>query len=247
MSRVRGWSAVLCGALAVLAIAAGAGAAQAAPSGTAGTPMSGNPQGIKLAHEVMRAFGRIPVFGQTEQHFFQIKSNAKAGTLYYRFGLPHRSGFYWAREDATVAVSHNRVLWWMDQLKPVGGHQSPVVLVVDKSGRYSAFGTTSRHSCFARIGSSSSLPYRYGGLGYSIGGRMGAPQSQTKTEVLPYLYAWHMHQTAHERDTIERASKLVISGTVNVTRSDGKRALAFQFANTYPRRRPPAPKVNVCH
>ncbi len=243
MSRARGWSVALCGALAVLA---SAGAAQAAPARMAGTAMSGNPKGIKLAHEVMKAFAHIPVFGQTEQHFFQIKSNAKAGTLYYRFGLPHRPGFDWAREQATVAVSHNHVMWWMDQLEPIGGHQSPVVLVVDKSGRYSAFGTPSHHSCFARIGSGSSLPYRYGGLGYSIGGRMGAPRSGAKTEVLPYLYAWRMHQTAHESDTIERASKLVISGTVDVTRSDGKRALAFQFANTYPRRRPAAPKVKVC-
>jgi hypothetical protein len=246
MSRARGWSASLCGALAALAVLGNASAAQAAPAGMARSGMTGNPKGIKLAHEVMKAFGRIPAYGQIEQHFFQIKSNAKTGTLYYRFGLPHRAGFYWAREDATVAVSDNHVLWWIDQLKPVGGHQSPVVLLVDKSGRYSAFGTASHHSCFARIGSGSSLPYRYGGLGYSIGGRMQAPQSQTKTEVLPYLYAWHMHQSAHERDTIERASKLVVSGTVNVIRSDGKRAVAFQFANTYPRRRPPAPKVNVC-
>ncbi len=145
-----------------------------------------------------------------------------------------------------MAVRHNHVLWWMDQLKPVGGHQSPVVLVVDKSGRYSAFGTASHHTCFARIGRGNSLPYRRGGLGYSIGGRMGAPRSGTTTEVLPYLYAWQMHQSAHENDTIRRASKLVVSGTVDVTRSNGKRASAFQFADTYPRHRPPPPKVKVC-
>jgi hypothetical protein len=255
MSRAGRWRlssrasvAVLAGAAGGIAAAAlaGGGVALAAPAMRAGSAMSGNPRGIKLAHEVMRAFAHIRVYAQTEEHYFQIKSNRRAGTFYYRFGVPHRPGYYWAREHATVAVDRNHVVWWTDQLTPVGRHQSPMVVVIDKSGRYSAFGTLSHHSCFARIGRGNSLPYRYGGLGYSIGGRMGAPRSGPTTEVLPYLYAWQMHQTAHERDTIKRATKLVLSGTVNVTRSDGKRALAFQFANTYPRRRPPAPKVRVC-
>ncbi len=93
MSRARAWTIAVCGAVAVLL---GGGVAVAAPSMTAGTAMSGNPKGIKLARAVMKAFAHIPAFAQTEQHYFQIKSNARAGTLYYRFGVPHRTGFYWA-------------------------------------------------------------------------------------------------------------------------------------------------------
>jgi hypothetical protein len=120
------------------------------------------------------------------------------------------------------------------------------MIVVDKNGRYTAFGTPARHSCFTRLPRTSTLPYRYDGLGYSIGGRMEKPQRGPTTVVLPYVYRWEQHLTATENDTISRATKLVISGQVDITRHDGSRVFAFDFANTYPRSTPPAPTVKLC-
>jgi hypothetical protein len=75
---------------------------------------------------------------------------------------------------------------------------------------------------------------------------MGAPVKGTTTDQLPYVYRWQAHHTAHEIDTIEKATKLVVSGRVNVTRAGGTSVLAFSFKNTYPQHAPRAPAVNLC-
>ncbi len=49
-----------------------------------------------------------------------------------------------------------------------------------------------------------------------------------------------MHLTASENDTIERATKLVLAGKVEVTRHGGSTVLSFHFTNSYPRRAPRA-------
>jgi hypothetical protein len=220
-----------------------------APAGALGaftiTSITGNPQGIKLAHQVMRAFRRIPAYRQSEEHFFQIEYDSK-NTFTYRYGKAHRSGFVWASEKSTLRIHRNRVVWWLDALTPVTGHGSPVMIVVNKSGRYTAFGTPSHHQCFTKLPSTSMLPYSYGGLGYSIGGRMEEPSRGTTTVRLPYVYRWETHLTADETDTIRRSTKLVLSGNVDITRHDGSRVLAFDFTNTYPGRTPGAPGVTLC-
>jgi len=210
------------------------------------SPTTGNPKGVKLAHEVMRAFGRIPAFDQSEQHFFQIKYESKTHRFAYRFGKTHRAGFMWTTEKATIRIHRDHVLWWQDTLTPVSGHRSPVMIVVNKDGRYTAFGTPAHHSCFTKLPRMSTLPYRYGGLGYSIGGRMGKPQRHSKTVALPYAYRWEQHLTANETDTIWRATKLVLSARVAITHHSGSQALAFSFGNSYPRRTPRPPAVNLC-
>jgi X-X-X-Leu-X-X-Gly heptad repeat protein len=208
-------------------------------------PTTGNPQGVKLAHKVMRAFARIPAYRQSEQHFFQLKYGANH-QFHYRFGEGHRPGFVWTTEKATVRIHRNHVLWWQDTLKPVSGNRSPVMFVLNKNGRYTAYGTPAHHSCFTKLPRTSMLPYRYGGLGYSIGGRMRKPQRGPTTVLLPYVYRWAQHLTANESDTISRATKLVLSGKVNITRHDGASVLAFDFANTYPSSAPRAPTVKLC-
>jgi hypothetical protein len=90
------------------------------------------------------------------------------------------------------------------------------------------------------------LPYLDGGRGYSIGGRMKKPRRGSRTVLLPYVYRWEQHLTAHERDTIRRTTKLVLSGKVDITHQDGSRAFGFDFANTYPHSAPWAPAVNLC-
>lgn len=209
-------------------------------------PTTGNPKGVKLAHEVMRAFGHIPAFNQSEQHFFQIKYETKTRRFEYRFGKTHRPGFVWTTEKSTIRIHRDHVLWWQDTLTPVSGHRSPVMIVLNQNGRYTAFGTPAHHSCFSKLPSKSMLPYRYGGLGYSIGGRMARPQRHSRTVVLPYVYRWEQHLTANETDTIRRATKLVVSGSVDITHHDGSRALAFNFGNSCPRHTPRPPAVNLC-
>lgn len=210
------------------------------------SPTTGNPKGVRLAHEVMSAFRRISAYRQSERHFFQIKYESKTRQFAYRFGKAHRPGFVWATENSTVRIQHGRLLWWRDTLTPVSGHRSPVMIVLDKNGRYTAFGTPAHHSCFTKLPRTSTLPYRYDRLGYSIGGRIEKPQRGPTTVVLPYVYRWEQHLTATENDTIRRATKLVISGNVDVTRHDGSRVFAFEFANTYPRTTPAAPTVKLC-
>lgn len=232
----------------LLAITVAALCAPATALGTTFAPSSttGNPKGVKLAHEVMRAFARIPAFNQSEQHFFQIKYESNTHQFAYRFGKALRPGFMWTTEQSTIRIRRDHVLWWQDTLTPVSGHRSPVMIVLNKQGRYTAFGTPAHHSCFTVLPTKSMLPYRYGGLGYSVGGRMGKPQRRSKTEVLPYVYRWEQHLTANETDTIRRATKLVLSGNVDITHHDGSPALAFNFGNSYPRRTPRPPAVNLC-
>jgi hypothetical protein len=225
-------------------------AALCAPAGAiaglfAASPITGNPRGIKLAREVMMAFARIPAYRQSEQHFFQIKYEPKH-RFAYRFGKAHRPGYVWATERSTVAIHDNRVKWWLDALTPASGNGSPVMIVINKSGRYTTLGTPSHHKCFTKLPRTSALPYHYGGLGYSIGGRMRKPRRRSATVSLPYVYRWELHLRAKETDTIKRATKLVLSGKVNITRHDGSRVLAFDFANSYPRRAPRPPGVNLC-
>jgi hypothetical protein len=234
----RRWAVAVCVAI-VCAPASASGA-------LTNSPITGNPKGVTLAHEAMRAFAHIPAYDQTEQHFFQIKSDAKTRNFQYMFGVPHHRGYTWASEKATVAVHKNRVVWWLDTLIPTSGHSRWIEIVLNHSGSYWAFGSPRRHSCFRTFATGSTLPYRYGGLGYSIGGRMGAPVKGPTTEQLPYVYRWQAHHTAHETDTIERATKLVVSAGVKITRAGGTSVLAFSFKNTYPQRAPRAPTVNLC-
>lgn len=236
----------LCMPASVLVVAALCVPASARGGTFALSPITGNPKGVRLAHEVMRAFTHIPVFRQSEQHFFQVKYESKKHQFAYRFGKAHRPGYVWATENSTVRIHGDRVLWWQDTLTPVSGHRSPVMIVLNRNGRYTAFGTPSHHSCFTKLPRTSMLPYRYNGLGYSIGGRMGKPRRGSSTVALPYVYRWEQHLTAKETDIIRRATKLVLSGKVNITRHDGSRAFAFDFANTYPGSAPPAPAVNIC-
>jgi hypothetical protein len=229
----------------IAVVVAALGAPASALGAFAASSISGNPQGIKLAHEVMRAFAHIPAYRQSEQHFFQIKPGSKPHSFKYLFGKAHRSGYVWATDQATVRIHRNRLVWWLDALTPVSGNQSAMILV-NKNGRYTATGTPAHPSCFTPLPSTSMLPYRYGGLGYSIGGRMGKPQRQPTTDLLPYVYRWERHLTANEKDTIRRATKLVLAGKVDIVQNDGSRVLAFDFTNSYPRSAPRAPRVKLC-
>jgi hypothetical protein len=237
--------AALCAPASAIVVAALCVPASALGGTVAISSTTGNPKGVKLAHEVMRAFARIPAFNQSEQHFFQVKYESNK-RFAYRFGKTHRAGYVWATEKSTVRIHNNHVLWWRDTLTPVSGNRSPVLIVLNEGGRYTAYGTPAHHSCFTRLPSTSMLPYRYDGRGYSIGGRMKKPQRGSSTVLLPYVYRWEQHLTANERDTIRRTTKLVLSGKVNITRHDGSRAFAFDFANTYPNSAPRAPAVNLC-
>jgi hypothetical protein len=229
----------------VVAALAVALCAPASASGEfAASAMTGNPQGIKLAREVMHAFAHISAYRQSEQHFFQIRFSKNE--FYYLYGQAHHAGYAWASERATLAIHRNHVVWWQDALTPSGRHARGVDIVLDRRGSFWAYGAPTHHSCFRGFASGSTLPYRYGGLGYSIGGRMGAPVKGATTDELPYVYRWKVHRTAHETDTIKRASKLVVAGQVSVLRRGGSRAAAFGFTNTYPRRAPRPPTVNLC-
>ena len=195
-------------------------------------------QGNQIAKRVLAAFARIPAYSYREHGFMQMNSvtGHKPSLAYYYGSAALHPGFVWANESATVALSHNRVIWWRDDLTPTSnpnGHEVPVEIVANSDGIFYAFGNAAQHGCFGKLVGTVPLPY--GAKGYAFGGRyVHAPNPLT------YVYAWGGSGTARESDVIDSSSNLVTSGQVTVG------GHSFGFANHFPGSAPAAPSVNLC-
>ncbi len=195
--------------LAALCALACAGGGLALASGAlASSPAQGNPQGIKLAERTATAFAHIPALTYSEQGFFQISTTGQSISYDYGYG-GLQSGYSWASEHATVALSGGTVVWWRDDLTPVGGSAKPVELVATKQGVFSALGDGAHHSCFEQV--SGSVPYSPGGSVYSIAGRYKNGASPLRS-----VYRWfNTNQLASETDNLA-GNGLITSGRVSV-------------------------------
>lgn len=232
----RRWLAGLC------ALACAGGALALAGGASASSPLQGNPQGIKLAQRSLAAFDRLPALSYSQRGFFQV--NVRPGknpnvSYYYGYGALH-PGYAWAAEHGTVALHDGDVVWWRDDLAPLSGHGSPVELVANSEGVFSALGNAAHHSCFDRV--VGTVPYSYGGSAYSIAARY-----KNGTSPLRSVYRWwETGQRAHETDTLASGSGLVTSGTVRVAPGAGLAGFEIAFTNAYPGSPGAAPKIKLC-
>jgi hypothetical protein len=205
-----------------------------ASAALASSPAQGNPQGVKLAERAAAAFARVPAMTYSEQGFFQISTTGQSIAYYYGSGGLQR-GFSWASEHATVALSGGRVVWWRDDLTPMGGSAKPVELVATRDGVFSALGNGGDHSCFERV--TGSVPYSPGGSVYSSAGRY-----ENGTSPLRSVYRWfNTDQLATETDSLA-GDGLITSGHVSVAGGP-----SFSFSNSFPGGPGPAPLIHLCH
>lgn len=216
-----------------LTLAGGAFAAAPAYSGGA---VQGNPQGVKLAERALSAFSHLGAFTYTEQGFFQVHSvPGKPGDVSYYYGEGAlQPGFVWADEHATVALHSDQVIWWRDDLTPLGGGEAPVELVANSAGVFSALGNSSHHGCFDRV--TGSVPYPSGGQAYSMNGRYVNGTSPLRSVFL----WWQTAEHATETDVIS-SSGLITSGQVRVGAG-----FTYDFSNAFPGGPGPAPQIHLC-
>jgi hypothetical protein len=224
-----------------LACAGGGFALAAGAFATSPDNLQGNRQGISLARGALEAFSRQPAFNYTQRGFFQINAapdKVPKVSYYYGYGALH-PGFVWAAERGTVAMHSDQVVWWRDDLTPLGGHAAPVELVANGQGVFSALGTASHHSCYTRV--DGSVPYPSGGQAYSIDGRYLNGSSPLRS-----VYRWwQTGQRAIESDVIS-GSRLITSGRIAVSPGAGLAGFTVSFDNSYPGGAPAAPQINLC-
>jgi len=236
MSRLRG--SLVMGAIAGAALTA-------ATVAWAATAPTGNVRAISLAREEVRAYARVPAERYTQTGFMEINDEeGQTSYFYFEWGKTRlASGFSWATEHALVALAHNRVVWWRDDLTPARCqvricHQIPVEMVVERSGDYWAFGNATAHSCFVRLRGTE--PVSVGAAWAETIGHYSAPVSGSRTVTLTYTYPYG-RQVATESDALSATTHLV--RTARTALSGGH---TIRASSSYPLTAPPAPKVKLC-
>lgn len=219
----------------------GAGGALASPVGGFSGSLQGNPQAIQIAARVQRTFAGLPAYSYSERGFFQISSSPGKTpdiSYYYGYGGLH-AGFVWAAENGTVDLRGGEVVWWRDDLTPLGGgdRQTAVELVSDSQGTFAAIGDAAHHSCYTAV--EGSVPFVYGEPAYSADGRYRG------TSPLTSVYIWDTGQRASESDVVS-SSYLIRSGTVTVHPGAGLPGFSFAFDNAYPDGAGAPPKIDLC-
>jgi hypothetical protein len=223
-------------------------------SALASSSLTGNPQGITLAHTVLRAYSNVPVYTYTETGF--VAMNSTLGRFsFFKWGwgsgvVPH--GWVKASERGVVALRRGRVVWWRDDLTPtlppckttLCSPILPVEIVIDDAGAFYAFGSAASHTCYAHL--SGATPFTLGGAGYTVTGRVSAPVHRAGVVLLTYIYPWGSAQTATETDRVSARTSLVTSARVSVARGAGHQAFTFSSNYSYPARAPGAPHLNLC-
>lgn len=227
--------------LAVTGVALGAAAAAWAASAP-----TGNARAISLARAEVKAYARIPAETYTQTGFMQIDDEqGQASFFFFHWGATKLShGYTWAAERGTVALAHDRVVWWRDDLTPSACkraglcRQVPVEMVLEHSGAYWAFGNAAHHTCFARLGGTE--PTSVGATWDLASGRYSAPAFRARSVTLVYTFPWG-NRVATETDKLSARTKLVESTRTVITGGHAVRA-----SDAYPRKAPRAPKIRLC-
>ncbi len=207
--------------------------------------LSGNPSGDSLARSVLGAYNKLHGFAYTESGYFWISSGLGRFSYFsYEYATAKGpAGFSRAKETATVGLKNGKVVWWRDQLTPVGNSQFPVEVVMNHSGEFYAFVSGNHHTCFGKL--HGPLPSTFGGPGYVISGKVSAPQPSGNSLLLTYVYPWTKKSTASETDTVSKSTDLVSVARVHVHSGGNVSAFTFTTKFTYPSKLS-APKVNRC-
>ncbi|MGH2871200.1 MAG: hypothetical protein ACRDL5_01925 [Solirubrobacteraceae bacterium] len=222
----------------------------ASATAVAATQVRGNPQGIALAGKQVTAYAKIDSETVTETGYVAMTDGEGRSSFFqWQWGsgsLPH--GWVPATEHAVVALRHNRIVWWRDDLTPPACHgkscsEVPVDVVIDRKGAFFAFGSARHHSCYGRL--RGSTPVKIGTPWAAAHGDYQAPVTQGSDELLTYSYPWGPHQTATETDTISQMTLLDARGVIHVA-GGGVAPLTVRFTNGHPAKAPKAPVVKLC-
>lgn len=215
---------------------------------------SGDPQAIKLAHGVQKAYRKLHVYTQTQTGYVTIKDRRdKSGSgslnVHWANGVAP-SGWSGVTEHETFALNHGRLVWWRDDLVskcPVGSscHQVPVEVVVNHQGTFFAFGNAANHGCYGKL--SGPTPYHFGGPVYVVNAHFKPVLSKPKADLLSFTFAWNQTRNASETDRVSKQTRLNISGVIKVSSGGaGQAAFTVRFTDAYPGTTPPAPQIKRC-
>jgi hypothetical protein len=215
---------------------------------TALAALTGNSQGTALARKVLGAYGKLHGYAYTEKGYFWIISGEGRKSRFDYVGGTGTApgGYVRAAENGQVGMRGGKVVWWRDELSPTSGGNRGIVsveIVLDHAGKFYAFGTAARHTCFGKL--AGPLPYTVGGRPYTITGAVSAPEPDGSSQVLTYAYPWTSTRQATEHDTVVSSTDLVSVAKVGVASGGGKGGFSINTKFSYPKKLS-APRVNVC-
>jgi hypothetical protein len=208
----------------------------------AGASLTGDPDGIRIAHDVERAYLKVSSYTVTERGFVFMR--ARAG----------RHGFFdwnWGVGTAPAGWVRAIVVWMRDDLTPAracSGHRCVrypgAEVLVDPHGQYFRFGSAGTSGCFYRL--SGTVPVHSGDSAYRISGFMLDPGYQRAQVLLNYDYQWDATRRAGETDVVSDATVLVTSGQVDLSAWGAEPSFIFGFTLGYPAAHPREPHVALC-
>lgn len=218
----------------------------------AGQP-TGNPQGIKLARSVQRAYKKLRAFQETKTGYVAIKDQRSGrSSLEVRWAsgvVP--SGWSSATEHEQFVLKRGRIVWWQDELTPSCSgkpscRQVPALVIVDHSGAFWALGDPANHTCFGTL--NGTAPFRAGELEYVVSATFSAPVKRRHSVLLKYSFAWNKTQTATETDAVSAKTLLTKSGVIKISRgtSSSQPAFTVRFSDHYGGSTPALPTINRC-
>ncbi len=207
---------------------------------------TGNRRAIAIARAEARAYNQVPAVRYRQTGYIEMITNDKRILFDFAWGETKlHPGWSWATENGTIALRHNHVVWWRDDLTPprCAGpgvcHRSPVEIIADDRGAFWTFGDASRHSCFARL--TGSQPFRVGRQANRVGtAHFSAPRFGSKTITLTYSGP-DGKLTATETDTLSRRTDLLEASRTVLTGGHTIHLSQINLSAT-----PKAPAVNLC-
>jgi hypothetical protein len=235
--------------LGMATILAGTGAAFADAS------LTGDADGIRIAHDVERAYLTVTSYTVTERRFVFMRARAgRHGYFDWNWGVGTApAGWVSATERELVVTHQGRVVWMRDDLTPnaraCSGHRCVrypgVEVLVEPHGQYFRFGSAATPGCFYRL--SGTVPVHSGDPAYRLSGYMLDPAYQRTQVLLNYDYQWDANRRAGETDVVSYTTRLVTSGQVDLSAWGTEPSFIFGFTLGYPATHPREPPVALCH
>jgi hypothetical protein len=238
----------MCLILGLVTSLAGTGVALAAAS------LTGDPDGIRIAQNVERAFLKVTSYTVTEHKFVFMRARAgRHGYFDWNWGVGAApAGWVRATEHELVVTHRGTVVWMRDDITPdtraCSGHQCVgypgVEVLVAPHRQYFRFGSAATSGCYYHL--SGTVPVHSGDPAYRISGFMLDPGYQRTQVLLNYDYQWDANRRAGETDVVSDATALVTSGQVDLSAWRGEPSFIFAFALGYPATHPREPRVALC-
>jgi hypothetical protein len=220
----------------------------------ANASLTGDQDGIRIAHDVERAYLKVTSYTVTEHGFVFMRARAgRHGFFDWNWGVGTApAGWVSATEHELVVTHRGTVVWMRDDLTPdarfCSGHRCVrypgVEVLVEPHGKYFRFGSAATSGCFYHL--NGTVPVHPGDPAYRIAGFMLAPAYQRTQVLLNYDYQWDANRRAGETDVISYAAVLVTSGQVDLSAWGAEPSFIFGFTLGYPATHAREPRVPLC-